>query len=451
MLDRTIPPKIDGKIKFTLPEIQQTKLKNGSNIYLVTKKDLPIVQLNFSFPAGSKFDPQAKEGLSNLTSYLLDEGAGNLNALQLSDEFEKLGIIFGIGSSQDEMHLSLLTLKEHLDRAVELASMIILKPWLKESEFKREKQKVLGKILQLSARPSYLADAMFIKSCFRNTPYEHPEVGFNSSVDNLALDDVHQFYNKRFSPEEMSIISVGDVDADELSEVITKYFGKWDTNSEMENLSFNFNPDERKLYIINKDDAAQTEIRVGHITSERKDPAHLAKMVVNSILGGSFSSRLNSKLREEKGYTYGIRSSFFFTQKSGLLEISTSVDTENSFNAVNEILNEFSGIRGNIKDEEISFTKSYLTKRFPSLFETYSQITRSINNLVEHDLPLNYYHTYIDRLNGLSKEEILDASVKYFNPEQLSIVLIGNGKEIKKQFADWNEFNIEELTPGEVI
>ncbi len=444
MITREIAPKITDKIIFNLPDIEKDTLNCGSRLFTVIKKDLPIVQLNFVFSAGAKFDDTDKYGTSYLLSYLIDEGAGKYNALQLADQFENLGIIVGFGTDNDHLHFSLLSLKEHLDEAIELIGEVIKNPWLKDEEFEREKFKLTTRIMQSAVQPDFLANSLFEKAVFYNTPYANPVIGYSASVKNISLTDVTKFYKTHLTPKSMDIIAVGDFNNQELSNKLNNIFDDWKVELNRSEPVISVNSLKQKILLIDKPDSAQSEIRVGHITSNRKSPDHLARIVVNSILGGNFTSRLNSNLREEKGYTYGIRSSILFNQISGMLEINTSVDTENTINAINEIVKEFNGIIGQVKEEEIEFTKSFLSRRFPSLFESYSQISRSIGNLIEHNLELDYYNSYLDRLNSLTNDEIQKASIDNFKPDELVIAIVGNKKAFEKELNNFGNFEIIE-------
>lgn len=389
MIARTKAPSLLGDLTFRLPAIQNNALDSGINLYSVEKKDLPIIQLNFMFKAGSKFEIPGLHGTAELLSLLIDEGAGEYDSLSLSNEFEKLGIITAFGTDLDRTYISLLTLEKHIDRALELIGGIIKEPWLKEEEFEREKFKQSTKILQSAAQPSYLADILFKKAVFHKSQYQHPVMGYNHSLKKISLEDTKSFYQCHFAPKNADIIAVGNFRTNELVNKLNNVFSGWIKDQFDTDINFAPEPYKRKLMIIDKPESAQTEIRIGHIAGKKNSPDYLAKVVANSILGGQFTSRLNSNLREDKGYTYGIRSSFYYNENGGLFEISTSVDTKNTVKAVVEIMKEFRGIKDGIKLEEIEFTKSYLIRRFPSLFETYSQISKNIGNLVIHKLDEN--------------------------------------------------------------
>lgn len=436
MLNRKTAPKPSGKIKFNLPQIKRNTLNSGIKIHSVIKNDLPVVQLNFLFSAGAKFEEPEKYGTAYLLSYLLDEGAGKYDSLSLSDEFEKLGIVFVLGADHDNIHLSALTLKEHLNRTLELISLIIKEPWLKENEFEREKKKLQAKLIQSLAHPSYLANILFEKVVFNQSFYSHPVMGNKKSLENIELNDVRNFYNRYITPSLLDIIAVGDFDETELTNKIGSYFDSWNNQSNLPDADFKVIKETKRIYIVDKPDSAQSEIRIGHSAGKRNTPDYFAKTMVNSILGGQFTSRLNSNLREEKGYTYGIRSSFVYNQDAGYFNISTSVDIENTIAAVKEIFKEFRGIRNGIKKEEIEFTRSFMIKRYPSLFETYSQISKNIASKVLHNLDDDYFNTYIDKIMSVTEEELQQTARDAFLPEEANIILVGDRKKIEPDLSE---------------
>jgi zinc protease len=179
----------------------------------------------------------------------------------------------------------------------------------------------------------------------------------------------------------------------------------------------------------------QTEIRTGHLSSKRNEKDFLQKQIINLVLGGQFSSRLNLNLREKHGYTYGVHSRFNYFKEAGYFAVSTSVDIENTANALREIFSEINMIKEGITEEELRFTKSSLTKRFPSNFETYGQIASNISSKIIHNLPDDYFETYIQRVNSVSLEEVNKITVGSIYPDELITVLVGDSKKIIKQIS----------------
>ena len=210
-VNRELKPLLKEEIEFALPEIQSIILHNNLKVFFVQKNELPILQLNLVVNAGSKFDPIDKKGLANLTAMAIDEGAGKYNALELSDEFDTLGTHFNVGASQDNIFLSLQTLKENFERSLELFSSVLLTPHFNEKDFDREKRKVLIKLLQLKDEPEQIADAAYEYLIFgKDNPYSSITFGSELCVGNISNEDVKMFYKLNFKPDNSALIVVGD-------------------------------------------------------------------------------------------------------------------------------------------------------------------------------------------------------------------------------------------------
>ncbi len=443
MINRTLPPKSSGTVSFEIPQAKIITLSNGIEVYFVKKDKLPIVYTYTLSFSGSKFDPADKKGLSFLTSLLIDEGAGEFDALQLNNELEKLGIIFGIDVDHDVFSFSILSLKEHYHRAIELLSKIIFEPRFEQKDFEREKKKVLDKITQLKDEPGYIASSAFYKRIFLNAEYSSPEIGYEEMVQNFSNDDVKFFYSKLFQESLSKIIVVGNIEETELTDLYEKYFSKWNGKNAGLNQTIQINRDRTKFYYVHKKEAAQSEIRIGHISKGRNADDFYASRIMNTILGGQFSSRINLNLREKKGFTYGAGSSFNYFQQCGFFEVSTAVNIKNTGEAISEILKELDGIKKNISQEEIDFAKSYLIKQFPSRFETYVQTAKNFVPLIIHLLPVDYYNSYTDKLKNVTNEEVLNAAKENIFTDQLAVVIVGDKKEILPQLKTISDDVIE--------
>ncbi len=449
-IDRTKKPAEKGQIDFSLPEIERFELKNGLETIFVEKNNLPIIQLLLFVNDGSKSDPENKKGLAFLTSLLIDEGAGNLDALALDNEIELLGSILRCSTNQDSSTVSMLTLAENFDKSLELFSLVITEPLFNKDDFNREKKKQLTKIIQLQDDPEYIANSAFRKILFKNTPYQSPVIGYYDDVEKIKLDDVKDFYRKTFTVKNSTLIVVGNITQAELQKKLNDKLGNWKNENEYEIELPEIKKPERATYFVHKEGSAQSELRIGTISAGRKSPDFYARTLMNSILGGQFSSRINLNLREDKGFTYGAHSSFNFNRKAGSFVVSTGVESEHTAESVNEIFKEFNGIKEKILPEELEFSKSYLIKRYPSMFETYSQVAGNLSMLPLYDLPDNYFNTYIDKLKIVRLNEVLDAARSTLAEENIVTVIVGDEKIVEEQFSDYPE-KIIKLNSSDVL
>jgi len=320
MFDRTQKPTPSGKINFDLPEIHNFTLNNSLRVYYVKKKTLPIVQINLILPAGSIYEPENKCGLSTLTSMLIDEGAGNLSSLEISDTIDTLGSVLNINSNKEFATVSLLTLKENLKKSLEIFSLITQSPNFNESDFERELPRLKTQILQLNDDPSYLASTEFQKIIYDSTPYQFPSSGIIDSINLLLNSDIKKFYMDRFLPSGSFLIIVGDLELDEVS----NYFNDWQINKSPYKVITSIKKTKKQIVFLHKPDAAQSEIIMGHFSKGRSSEDFYARTILNSILGGQFSSRINLNLREDKGFTYGAHSNYSYNKLGSTFTISTS-------------------------------------------------------------------------------------------------------------------------------
>ena len=438
MINRKVKPSPFGEIKFSLPEINEFTHKNGLKILFVKKDTLPLVQFLLLSNAGSIFDPGDKKGLANLTAMMLDEGAGEYDALQLSNEIDMLGSQLNVRSDEDNFIISLQTLKENTNRSFELLSKIIMQPHFNENDFQREKRKVLTAILQRKDNPDDIAENIFEYNLYgKENPYSNSSVGEEKDINSTTTEDVRSFYNKFLTAGNSALIVVGDTSKPEISGLIDSYLGNWkkqppDVNEIPEPIRKG-----SSILFCNKENAMQSEIRIGHLASKRNEGNYFAKLILNTILGGQFSSRINLNLRENKGYTYGAFSRFNYYKHQAHFYVSTSVSTENTGNAIKEILSELKKIREGVTDDEIEFAKSSLIRKFPSSFETYSQVAGNLTGKVIFSLPDDYFNTYIDNVRNVSKNDVNEAAINEILAEEILMAVVGDKSKVREQL---NEF-----------
>lgn len=452
MIDRKSKPAEISKIKFHLPKPNEILLDNGLRVTFISKDKLPLVRLNLILNAGSKYDPENKKGLSYLTSLVMDEGADGMNALQLSDEFDMLGSSFNVSTDNDLINLSLQTLTENLDRSLELLSKVLLKPSFNDEDFEREKKKLITRIMQSKDEPEYLADQIFDMIVLGKTNnYSFPVSGYEETVKLINVDEVKAYYKRFFSPSNSALIVVGDVNQSELVNLLNKYFSEW--KNTQNNFSFSASSAEpnKKIYLYHKEGSVQTEIRVGHLTPKRNQKDFFQRYLLNTILGGQFTSRINLNLRERNGYTYGATSRFQYFKDTAFFEVSTSVGIENTANALKEILFELDNIHNGVSDKELDFAKSSITKKFPLNFETYRQIASGVAGKILFNLPDDYFETYIQNVNSVTKSEVDLAAKEFILNDKLTIALVGDKNLLMQKLSALNIDIVEVDLFGAVI
>ena len=437
--DRSIKPSSSSEISFRMPSQSKFSLNNELDVYFVKKNDLPIVRINFIINAGSKFDPGDKKGTSNLLTMCIDEGAGEYNALELSEQFDLLGAHFSINCNNDTIQITLQTLKENFREALDLLGKILTKPHLAETEFEREKSKIQTRLKQLSDDPDYLANTAFESLLFGDShPYSFPVLGLYDNIANINNDEMKSYYSKFILPNNSFIIAVGDITEKELNENLIEKFSDWQKGNTDFQVGTTSSPDKKTVYIVNKKDSVQTEIRVGHHSTGKKSLDYFSKHLLNTILGGQFTSRINLNLREKHGYTYGAGSSFNYYKDDAYFCVSTSVGIENTANALNEIFYELTNIRKGVTEEELFFAKSSIIRKFPLNFETYRQVASHIIGRVIYDLPDDYFEKYIENINAVTIDEVNLAATENIFADSEMTVLVGAKDKLLEQLKDDN-------------
>lgn len=436
-------PAPGRKTKFNLPGISTFKLKNGLQVYFVPKDTLPVMSMSLVFDAGSKFDPRGRKGLSNLLAMVMDEGAGNYDSLQLSDQFEMIGASFSIHCDQDSLYLSLQVLTDEFERGTELFSSIVADPHLHEKDFEREKRKILTRILQNRDDVEEIANEVFELKLFgENNAYAPPSAGYHNDIESITAADLKDCYKNFISPSNAFLVVVGSYKEEELRDILNKYFSGW-ISAEIAKPSINTDASGYPgLFVVDKKDSVQSEIRTGLICYERNDYDFYSRSILNLILGGQFTSRLNLNLREKKGFTYGIYSRFIYLKSAGYFFTTTSVASENTGAALDEILKEITKIRNGVTKKELDFAKSSLIRKFPSGFETYRQIASNLIGQIIHSLPDDYFKEYPDRIKQQSQNDILMAAQNNLFPDKLTTVIAGNKEKIMDQ--------LKGIYPGEI-
>ena len=439
-------PSPSSELKFTLPEVETFKLANALDVIFVKRSSLPILRVNLIINGGSNTDPIGKKGLANLFTMMIDEGAGGYNGLELMDEFDILGSSFDISCNNDGLYLGLRTLKENADRSIDLFSKIITAPHFDEISFAREKRKLHTRLMQLKDDPEEIASSVFEYTVFgKEDPYAFPSMGYENDISNVTVEDIKNFYRNYFVPNNSALIAVGDITKEELTEKLNKYLHKWEPKIlDIEKYKCK-TKETTGIYVIHKEDSVQSEIRIGHLSAKRDKRDIFQRTLLNNILGGQFSSRINLNLREDKGYTYGAFSRFNYFKDNAIFYVSTSVGIENTGKAVSEILKELNLIKEGVTEKELDFSKSSTIRKFPSNFETNRQVAYNLTTKYIYNLPDDYYDTYIDKIKAVSIEEINIAASEHVHPDKLSILVVGDKNKLIPQLKMITGDKITEL------
>lgn len=442
--DRSSPPELEEPQPLKLPPIQEFNLSNGLKVVLMEKHDVPLVQINISVLAGRVNESKDKTGLATMCADMLDEGAGNLNALQLADAVDYLGAEISAGAGYHATEISLHTPLSKLDQSLQLLSDIVLHPSFPEKELERLRKNRLTTLMQWHDQPSAIASALFSESLFgKDHPYGRTSIGDENSIRSISINDIRKFHTTYFKSNNAFIVVVGDVTADSIKAKLEHVFGKWESGEIPEvKIPETDQVNERSILLVNKPGAAQSIIQIGRIGVPRDTEDYFSIVVMNTILGGSFASRLNQNLREEHGYTYGAGSYFSFLKEAGPMGARAAVQTDVTDSALVEFFRELNGIHEPIAEDEIERAKNYAALGFPRNFQTVSRIADELSEMVLYNLPKDYFNNYIDNILSVSKDQIMDAAEKYIVPGEFKIIVVGDREAI--------EAGIRKLNLGEI-
>lgn len=430
--DRATPPAPGPPPPFDPPPVQRFELTNGLEVLLLEKHEVPLVQVNVVVRAGSVDDPEGKTGLASMTAEMLDEGAGDLDALELADAIDFLGADLGVSVGEHATTIRLHTPLSKLDDALPILADVALRPTFPAGELERLRAEALTALLQWHDEPRAIAAVAFARTLFGEAhPYGAASLGTESSLRSFTVEDLRAFHARRFGPAGATLVVTGDVTAEGIRPKLEEAFGGWSGESvpgtDVPEVP---QPAGVTVYLVDKPGAAQSEIRIGRIGPPRTTDEYYALTVMNTILGGSFTSRLNQNLREDKGYSYGAFSFFDFRPHPGPWTALAAVQTAVTDASLVEFMNEIRGIL-EISEEELRRARNYVALGFPENFQTVSRTAGMLGEIAQFDLPLDYYESYVERIMAVTADDVRRVAAETIDPENLAIVVVGDLEQIE--------------------
>ena len=400
----------------------------------VTK--LPLVTILAVLNSGASNDPPGCEGLAQLTAQLLREGTEKRTGLEVVEGFEKLGTSLESGADWDSTIVGMTLLREQLETGFPLFAEVLTSPVFPEHELDRLKSERLAERLQILSEPRELADESFMRFLYaEGSRYREPMSGSTASISAINRGNVEEFFTAHYSPDAVTVIVVGDTTVDEAVQLVGSSLGEWQGQRHAPTVSAGqrVKREVQAVELVAKPDAAQAELRVGHVGMSRSHPDYFSVVVMNALLGGLFSSRINLNLREQHGYTYGASSYFDWRRDTGPFVIATAVKSEATGDAITEILKEIDGIRSEeVSADELSLATSYLQGVFPIRYETTSSIASALATLTVFQLPESFYDDYRANIGSVTPADVLNAARTHVWPEKLQMVVVGNPAVLKE-------------------
>jgi predicted Zn-dependent peptidase len=329
-----------------------------------------------------------------------------------------------------------------LPRALDIAGDVLQNPTFPAEELERERKIALGRLMMVRDEPRALAKLAVLGTLYgQDHPYGKPTYGTPASLQSISRSDLREFYRARMRPEEAAVIVVGDVTPDEIVGRLENALGGWKADAEVEETDFPPvpSPRSRRVILVDKPGAAQSVITVGLPGAERSSPDYFNLVVMNAVFGGQFSSRLNMNLREDKGYTYGARSTFSWrVRQPGPFTALASVETGVTAPALTEFIRELQGIVGRdpVRADELQFCKSYRVRGYPADFETPRDVARQLENVVEYGLPDDYFNRVIPSVQAVTAEDVQRVAEVYLKLDQLTVIVVGDRRQIEAGLRD---------------
>jgi zinc protease len=431
---RTAPPPPGALRPFAFPSVHRRTLGNGARVVCAPVRDAPVVTLNIALDAGALRDDPARLGLAALTAELLESGTADRSAADVAREIESLGVQLDAGAGWDMAHAGITALANRFQPAADILADLVREPSFPAGEVERLRAERLAEILQRLVEPRALASEAAARFIYHpDARMSRPLGGTVDTLPSLTRQDIAAFHGEFFSPAAARFVVVGDIDPDDCFSLLERRFDDWSGPAAIPPaVPTAPRSEDVQVIVVDRPGAVQSEIRIGHIGVPRSTERFFAIQVMNAILGGTFTSRLNLNLRERNGFTYGVSSGFAMRRRTGSFVVSTAVQTEVTAAAVTEILGELRAIRSaDVLATELDDARSYLAGVFPLRLQTTDGIAGRLLELMIHELPDDYFETYRDRLLAVTAAEVREAAEHHVRPDSVAIVVAGDAAALR--------------------
>jgi zinc protease len=444
-------PALGPSPSLRLPASEERMLPNGLRVLYLANREQPVVTMSVMVRSGASSEPAAKAGLVQMTAALLDQGTKTRTAQQIAETIDSAGGGLGASAGWDATTVSTTVLKNRAATAADLLADVLRNPVFKDEEIDRIRTQTLNALQLSRSDAGTVADQVFDKVVFGASPYAHPIGGTPESVRALTRDDMVAFHAAHFAPNNATLVVVGDVTAKEAFELAERHFGSWEKRElPAEPAATAPAAAKRRIIVLDKPDAAQTEIRAGMAGIARADADYFAAVVTNAIFGATpFTSRIENELRVKRGLTYGAGSSFDTRLLGGSFQIDTNTKTETTAEAVQVILDEIARLQsGEVPADELSQRKKYLTGVFLVGLETPDAVATRLLQAELYGLGADYLTTYSKRVEAITAADVRRIATSRIVPDQFVIVLAGNAAQFEKELAKFG--TVEKIPFDEV-
>ena len=455
--DRSQKPTPGAAPLVKVPEYWTSNFDNGMEIIGTNADEIPLVTIHLSIEGGHQMDAYdtQKAGLASLTASLMNESTENYTSEEIQEELRKIASNISVSSSRNSTNVYISTLKKNLDRTLELAEEILMRPKFDESDFDRLKKQQIEGIKSSYKNPSSIASQVYSRLLYGDKHiYSVPTSGIEETVERITVEDVKNFYNTYYTPSLAELVVVGDITE---SEVMPKlnFLKEWSAkDASTPELASSESVAPSKIYLVDKENAPQSQIRIGYITDMDYDATgeYFKTSLMNYPLGGAFNSRINLNLREDKGWTYGARATFSASDEPGPFTASAGVKAAATDSSVYEFMKEISDYQKNgITDEELTFMRNSIGQRDARSYETPGQKAGFLGRIIRYDLDASYVDKQAEIIKNISKEEINALAKKHLKTENMVIVVVGDAKTHRDKLQKLGYEVVDVSEKGDII
>jgi zinc protease len=419
------PPKWEAPV----PALQQTAV--GVKVATLPRADLPLAHVLVTVKAGADLDPPDRPGLAAAVATMLqDGGAGARGAPELAAAIEALGGELQIVCDRAGVRLQLTVMSRHLDEALALLGDLLVRPRFDAEEWARVRARRVAEIARARDEPRAIADTVFHRAVYGAHPYGHPVLGTQAAVEKLSAEDLAKFYAAHYGPRTTSVVLVGEVG--DGAKRVERAFAGWTSRAAPAPAPPSVKPAGKgvQLVLVDRPGAPQSELFAGHVAQARSTPDYAPMIVAETVLGGSFTSRLVQNLREKHGYTYGVNSRFILLAAPGPLAVRSAIRTDVTADAVKEMMNEIKGMSV-VSEDDVKKGRSLRMNAIVDAFASGQRTDELVGDLLLFDLPLDTWAKLPSQLGKLDAKSVVAAVKRLIQPEAMTIVVVGDRKAIE--------------------
>lgn len=437
---RAKPPGPDGQLTFTSPKPETATLSNGLRVLVVPQHALPVVAVRLVITAGVGDVPGARPGAVTFLGGMLEQGTKKRSALQISDDYEALGVQHGAWLDWDSGGVAIKALPDKLDAALEIMTDIALAPSFPQAEIDRLRARRIAAIRSERSSPGTIAANALGPALYgRAHPYGRSQSGEEADAEKLTQAELVKLYERLWSPKNAAIVVAGDVTREAIVAKLEAAFGKWKpaagAAARRAPTAPPTNAKRPRVVLVDKP-GAQSQIQIARVGAAYGTKDREAMVVANSILGGMFSSRVNMNLREKNAYTYGARSYFAMRHGAGPFAVSAAVFADKTIPAIEEVLKELEGLRqGGPTEDELALAKESWLLAMPGRFETAADVATAFGDLLVHDLPTDDYDQRRARVLAVTAADVQRVAKEWFSPDAMTIIVVGDKAKLEPELA----------------